>query len=649
MDLTPVYELRERLQTGAVAGTGLIMEDFRLKRAVEAAAPLEKASPVLARIVQLSGQIVSESCEDRAGALLDALTLLDALLCTQGTVEAEGVVEPLIEQREAMGAYMENIPYSVLSALLDALQHSGGGRYSYVVNLHKEQPQLFRDYRVRAALVDALGASYGELAEDAAGWLIEDGIQNRSSFAGIRFLLEKGFDPKGKKEMARRVQVLERVVGAEANDFYLKQLGAAKKEVRAALIHALRHNRENEELLLSLRDTETGNNKKMALYALACMSGEKTWAFFESLAVKDPLEAVTCMEGSGRPEAAKLVSGIFFRKLADWRQGKRKPDNETEALLNACISAFSGKCGTEICECYRQAARVRTVLDGAKKAEKNATSAMLFFRPDHLNSSRVPFSKAIQESLFLNLLMPQGKELAPLAWELYQTYGDLYFPAVMAAAFRESDGAKCQALLQDFVEEKGIFGRRLRKDRTVFVWEAFSAMKPLPAVYADGTGGYVLQAAYVSQADLRKNSIRYSLYGITEEIFSILMRLEDKATDILLAAWIQPDNDALCRRLSSYFYIRAQKEKDNRLYLEPLKKCGFESCKGLAVHYFKGLARPVSAWEINSYFGQLPGSAAAKTEEAGQVLLLLQRGIIKGRDNCAAVLEAYIQEQKALI
>lgn len=229
MDLTPVYELRERLKTGAVAGTGLIREDFRLKRAVEAVAPLEKASPVLARIVQLSKQIVSESCEDRAGALLDALTLLDALLCTQGAVEAEGTAEPFAETEGTVGAYTENIPYSVLSALLDALQHSGGGRYSYVVNLHKEQPQLFGDYRVRAALVEALGASYGELAEDAAGWLIEDGIQNRNSFAGIRFLLEKDFDPKGKKEMARRVQVLERVDGALANDFYLKQLGAAKK------------------------------------------------------------------------------------------------------------------------------------------------------------------------------------------------------------------------------------------------------------------------------------------------------------------------------------------------------------------------------------------------------------------------------------
>ena len=649
MDLTPVYELRERLKTGAVAGTGLIREDFRLKRAVEAVAPLEKASPVLARIVQLSKQIVSESCEDRAGALLDALTLLDALLCTQGAVEAEGTAEPFAETEGTVGAYTENIPYSVLSALLDALQHSGGGRYSYVVNLHKEQPQLFGDYRVRAALVEALGASYGELAEDAAGWLIEDGIQNRNSFAGIRFLLEKDFDPKGKKEMARRVQVLERVDGALANDFYLKHLGAAKKEVRAALIHALRHSQENEELLLSLCDTETGNNKKMALHALACMNGEKTWAFFESLAAKDPLSAVTCMEGSERPEAAKLVSGIFLGTLAEWRKGKRKPDNELEAMLNACISAFSGKCGAEICECYRQAAAVRTVLDEVKKAEKNATSAMLFFRPDHLSNSRVPFSEVIRESLFLNLLMPRGKELAPLAWELYQTYREPYFPAVMAAAFREEDGAKCQALLRDFVDESGIFGRRLRKDRTIFVWEAFSAMKSLPAVYADGTGGYVMQAAYVSWADLRKNSIRYPLYGITEEIFDILMRLEDKSMDVLLSAWVQPGNEALCRRLSSYFYIRAQKEKDNRLYLKPLKKCGFESCKGLAVHYFRGLARPVSAWEINSYLGELPGSAAAKAEEAGQLLLLLKRGSIKGRDNCAAVLESYIQEQKALL
>ena len=36
MDITPIYDLRERLKAAAIAGTGLIPEDFRLKRAVEA-------------------------------------------------------------------------------------------------------------------------------------------------------------------------------------------------------------------------------------------------------------------------------------------------------------------------------------------------------------------------------------------------------------------------------------------------------------------------------------------------------------------------------------------------------------------------------------------------------------------------------------
>lgn len=155
-----------------------------------------------------------------------------------------------------------------------------------------------------------------------------------------------------------------------------------------------------------------------------------------------------------------------------------------------------------------------------------------------------------------------------------------------------------------------------------------------------------MQVAYISPADSRKISMRYPVNGVPEEIFQILMRLEDKATDTLLAAWIQPDNEALCSRLASYFYLRAQNEKDNRPYLAPLKKCGAQRCKGLAVHYFGNMKRAVSAWEINSYFEQLPGSAAAKAEEAEQLLMLMKRDRIKGRDNCITTLESYIQAQK---
>ena len=43
MDLQPLYEVKERLERAAVAGTGLLGEDFRLKRALEGLAPLAVA------------------------------------------------------------------------------------------------------------------------------------------------------------------------------------------------------------------------------------------------------------------------------------------------------------------------------------------------------------------------------------------------------------------------------------------------------------------------------------------------------------------------------------------------------------------------------------------------------------------------------
>ena len=65
MDISPLYELRARLRAAMIAGTGLLSEDFRLKRAVEAFAPLEKASPVFAKIGQLAGALLLPDTENK--------------------------------------------------------------------------------------------------------------------------------------------------------------------------------------------------------------------------------------------------------------------------------------------------------------------------------------------------------------------------------------------------------------------------------------------------------------------------------------------------------------------------------------------------------------------------------------------------------
>ncbi len=222
MDITPIYDLRDRLRTAMIAGTNLLAEDFRLKRAVEAMAPLEKAAPVFAKVGELSRKLIAPDDggkDGKEGILLDAITLTDALCCTQGVVAVSGELESVFaDGDEEVGNIsnpyprmrLSNVPYSTLHPLQEALTTSGSGHYAYVTECHREHPELFRDYRVRVAMVQALGAAYAELADDVRAWLMEDGED-------VIPLLMRGFDPKGKKEMVRRLHIIDKWMGAAAD------------------------------------------------------------------------------------------------------------------------------------------------------------------------------------------------------------------------------------------------------------------------------------------------------------------------------------------------------------------------------------------------------------------------------------------------
>ena len=95
MNLQPLFELRERLESSMIAGVALIGDDFRLARAVEQMAPLAGASPVFKRIYDTAKSALAPDCAGRCGAVLDAYALTDAVLCTQGVVEAEGEIEEI--------------------------------------------------------------------------------------------------------------------------------------------------------------------------------------------------------------------------------------------------------------------------------------------------------------------------------------------------------------------------------------------------------------------------------------------------------------------------------------------------------------------------------------------------------------------------
>lgn len=595
MDISPLYELRARLRAAMIAGTGLLSEDFRLKRAVEAFAPLEQASPIFAKIGQLAGALLSPDSADKEDILLDAITLADAVLCTQGTVAVEGNVEPIVIN--GWGSAVTNAPYSVVNTLTESLLNSGSGHYGYVVETHRDRPELFRDYRVKAAMIQALGASYTELADTVAEWLKEED-------ASILPLLQKGFDPGGKKETVRRIHVMMAIDGEASNEFFVKMLPEAEKEVRQALIFALRCRPENVDLLLELTKTEKGNAKKTACYALAYMEDEKAKTAFAELYKKKPEEAMQYLVYTETKWASRFVAEKLKEQLSPWTGAGAEPvvSPEQESLLGEILAALPGKSGSEICEAFRMAANLEDRL-------------------------KIPY--LLHQALHCH----PDEDLCALAVELYEAKGrrggrrEAYFPAAVAAQLL-TDGDCCSWL------EEQLKGKLFQSNKDFY---------PLLARGIDGLRFREKENAYVLCIERGRRTHpsgepmpQYShpvKQDITGRFTDILMRCQNEDIDRVLMDCVNVRDEAYCRKLGDYFYGRAQNMAAPRDYLLALKRCGYPKCEGLAVNYFSKRGGKFYLYEISNYAAILPGAKTAVYEEIRRVYDLYKQGRFQMKDS----------------
>lgn len=658
MDISPIYELRERLKVCTIAGTDLIMDDFRLRRAVEAMAPLTAASPVFAKIGKLAEAAQDASCTDRGTTVLEALSLIDAVLCTQGAVEVRGELQPL--QAGAAGTAETNAPYSVLSVLLDALRNSGGGRYSYLIEAHEQNPEWFQDFRVKAALVDALGAGYSELAEQVTEWLKEE-------TPAILPLLFKGFDPKGKKEMVRRVQVIEAVAGAGANAFYREQIPKAQKEVKVELIYALRFHPENTPFLLDLIKTEKGNARQAALFALACQEDDAAWEYLDQYAGKKPEEAFACLVPSVGERASRLVAKNIREMFADlakenglnmpaWtpgeedlyggirnafaERGERKLTFTADftVKLVSCLQALPGKSGPEICACYEGMAAFEKALDippeGGERVFTFSQAAPWTYR-----EPAKTFSQAIPAILHHSLILYAQEDLEALSKRLLEKAGEPYLPAALTAAFLTDKKEVCYEIAEPYLKKKTHLGIRFSKELQPYMQQALSFIR-----WKDSTHGYVMTQYQAHPLENRSHAVERSLREPLDFRFmEYAMQCGDRHMEGLLRAWICPDDKEQCRRLGEYFRTRALGTDDNRYYVEAMKRCGVTECSGLAVRYFKN-RKNITEWEFTSYMTQLPGTAKDRAVEGRKVLELVKKGGLGKRSATVECLESHILE-----
>lgn len=359
MNLQPLYDVKERLEYAAIAGVSLLGEDFRLQRAAEGLKPLAAASPVFGKIDAGLSKLLSAPPEQRAGLLLDVLALVDAVAYTQARTGVEGELEPL----PAGSGIYHQISYGQISPLLTALTTTGGGRMEIIQSAWENHPEFFEDYRVLPAVAAGLGDSYGEIAELNARILKQVG-------PSVVPVLKQGFDPAGKKEMARRVEVIAAVEGAGAAPWLREVLPEAKKDVRTAIIAALGVAAENIALLLDLAGSERGASRDAALEALAKQDGAEIAAFWAQ-ELEAHSQSVKFLEPSNADWAIDLVTSGLRQRLEKFLDGRTRPTYEEGTDITTWCWSIGKKDSPVMLDFWRWADSHMEEIDEIKNEKDN--------------------------------------------------------------------------------------------------------------------------------------------------------------------------------------------------------------------------------------------------------------------------------------
>lgn len=596
MNLSVVYELRDRLEASAVAGVNLIQDDFRLQRAVERMTPFAAASPVFKKITNLARQVMEPQCPDRTGTFLDLMALIDAVLRTQGTIQTEGEILDLQERKDCTGSTGKiavNVPYSQMAPLIDAFRGTGSGRYAVIRDTYKNNPELFSDYRVQSMMVEALGDSYSDLAEMVASWLEKADIS-------IVPLLKRGFCKNGRKEMVRRVQVMDKVAGASENEFYLSLLEDSDKEIKEAAIRALRHDPANTEILLGLIKAERGKLKDAAKDALSYMNTEKAIAYWQKEMKKASLNAVQFLWTSHEDWASDMVADVLDQYMDDLGLGEKaaylalSPEKKSE--LVSLWQAAVGKHSEKLCSCYLRAGSW--------------------------------LSETTGEILEQTLVAAPDPALKRLAEQLYQNYGDQYLACVFLSAMLFSSPEEVYDRFHEYFEPAGalnqLTGRKRRPAGIIHIFSQLSYQEKEKkfAIELNNdtfTAGrvqgkeidmrwYPLLLSYKERFSAKYVKKKADTYPYDQNTYS-------NAYDAVIAQLYQP-GQGLEESYREYFYNGIRKQGLTIGALRMLKRCGWEDFHNLLVY-----SNPdsMNMWEMMTILREMPFDGA----ELGRELCLL--------------------------
>ena len=288
MDITPFYELKNRLYNAAIAGCGIIPEDFRLKRAIEGLQPLAEKGKVFAGLQKKCEGLFVRGA-DVATVLSDCIALADAIAVTLATTgyvkadlqEAQKSGDTVVEDGHSFNDVtlpsrisVKEIPYSTLAEIDAKFKKGGEGLWG----IQKMYPEALADIRVASKFVENINHS-SVYYDKFAVTMME--IYGESLVPALKNSIDLA-DPKAG---GKQVTYVAAVSGAKERDWYLS---LAKDEncpqqVRIRAIRALGLDASNEAALMELYQTEKGKIKAAAILALTEMDAQGIQPYLQKI------------------------------------------------------------------------------------------------------------------------------------------------------------------------------------------------------------------------------------------------------------------------------------------------------------------------------------------------------------------------------
>lgn len=344
MSLVLVQESAKEVRRLAIAGSPLAVGDFRMKKLIP---PLEQAGaqvPVFAQVAKAISELVNGTEAESATRLLSLSTLLNAILYTQGQT---GVAADFREL-EVFGTqyFSTRTTARALKPLISALTTAGPERYKLIKSAYESG--AFKDLRLIDPAIAALGDNYAEVADLVAEKILP------TYGPGIMSRLKAGLNLKGKKQDARRLQVMHQLDPAGTLELCKQALEEGTAEVKAAAISCLGKHEECLELVLEQAKSKNKALRAAALEALAAHDRPDVAKLFGELLQGTGLDLLVrpframrnrqvlqSLLGEGKRVFELLLKGGAehlerFLEILECLRGRK--DAETEGFLCECFS-----------------------------------------------------------------------------------------------------------------------------------------------------------------------------------------------------------------------------------------------------------------------------------------------------------------------